>query len=412
MRIRELFVSALRSLWSNKRRSILTMLGIVIGIAAVITILSLGDGVRVETLKSLQADSSGQQSSEIRFMSNEDGGGGGVTSDGMMLPAPSSNSKVSGFNDNDVSKAEENPKVAKVKLQSDDDGFINSQGNINSKSESFHVYLTKKANHDHLVAGRGISKSDILANNPVALVDQYTAKKAYRTINNALNAGIELNGINYTIVGIIRDDATHGEYQQYQIAVPRQVYMNNSGIVPKNTMKITFVKGADVSKETKKIAEHLNSKGSQHNSGSYEYMDMSEMLKGISDTIQMITLFVVAIAGISLFIAGIGVMNMMYISVSERTQEIGIRMAVGANQRQILWQFLIEAIALTLTGGVIGYLAGIGLAQAISSFLPFKATVTLSTFLLAFGTSTIIGLIFGILPAKTASRKNLIEILR
>ena len=103
---------------------------------------------------------------------------------------------------------------------------------------------------------------------------------------------------------------------------------------------------------------------------------------------------------------------MMYISVSERTQEIGIRMAVGASQTQILWQFLIEAILLTISGGMIGYLLGLGIAMGVSSFLPFKESVSLSTFLLAFGTSTIVGLIFGILPAKTASNKNLIDILR
>lgn len=87
-------------------------------------------------------------------------------------------------------------------------------------------------------------------------------------------------------------------------------------------------------------------------------------------------------------------------------------MSVGASQTQILWQFLIEAILLTISGGMIGYLFGLGIAMGISSFLPFKACVSLSTFLLAFGTSTIVGLIFGILPAKTASNKNLIDILR
>lgn len=396
MRVSELFISALRSLWSNKRRSILTMLGIIIGIAAVITILSLGDGVRVETLKNLKATSSGQQSTEIHYNSTN------------------IDFTNSGFNNNDVNKVLESNQVVKVKIQADDNGFINGEGTINGKNVMGEIYLTTKPNQKRLLAGRGINKEDLLGHSPVVLVGKKIAKRGYQSVANALNAGIELNGINYTIVGVIDEDQMDEgrDEHYYSMVAPRQVYLNNGANVPKNTMKITFVKGADVSRETNRIVEKLNSSGSQRNNGNYNFMDMGDMLKGVGDAINSITYFVVAIASISLFIAGIGVMNMMYISVSERTQEIGIRMAVGATQRQILWQFLIEAIILTLMGGMIGYLGGIGLAQVISSFLPFKAIVTFTTFLLAFGTSTIIGLIFGILPAKTASNKNLIEILR
>lgn len=397
MRIYELFVSALRSLWANKRRSILTMLGIIIGIAAVITILSLGDGVRIETLKSLQADSSGQQSSEINF---------------SKAYNPESSNEISGFNDNDIKMVQNNSKVVKAKIQSGYKGIISGLGKINGKNVMGIIYLTTKPNHEYLIAGRGISKNDLLNNNPVALISKSIAKKGYVSPKNAINAGIELNGVSYTIAGVIEDEAELKEYQNYDVVVPKKFYMNNGADIPHDSMKLTFVKGADVSKETRAIVQDLNKKGSQHGNGSYDFMDMGDILKGASDTIKAVTYFVVAIASISLFIAGIGVMNMMYISVSERTQEIGIRMAVGATQHQILWQFLIEAIILTLTGGMIGYLSGIGLAKIISSFLPFKAIVTFSTFLLAFGTSTIIGLIFGILPAKTASNKNLIEILR
>lgn len=397
MRIYELFVSALRSLWANKRRSILTMLGIIIGIAAVITILSLGDGVRIETLKSLQADSSGQQSSEINF---------------SKAYNPDSSNEISGFNDNDIKMVQNNSKVVKAKIQSGYKGIISGPGKINGKNVMGIIYLTTKPNHEYLIAGRGISKNDLLNNNPVALISKSIAKKGYVSPKNAINAGIELNGVSYTIAGVIEDEAELKEYKNYDVVVPKKFYMNNGADIPHDSMKLTFVKGADVSKETRAIVQDLNKKGSQHGNGSYDFMDMGDILKGASDTIKAVTYFVVAIASISLFIAGIGVMNMMYISVSERTQEIGIRMAVGATQHQILWQFLIEAIILTLTGGMIGYLSGIGLAKIISSFLPFKAIVTFSTFLLAFGTSTIIGLIFGILPAKTASNKNLIEILR
>lgn len=393
MQIRELFVSAFRSLLSNKRRSILTMIGIIIGIASVITILALGDGARVAMMKNLQASSSGQQSTEINFVSKDE-------------------SKVSGFSDDDLNRIRENNKVSHANVQSDDHGILSTEGLVNGKKISPVVYLSQNANNDHLISGHGISKRDSLISNPVALVSQSMAKKGYQSTKNALNAGIELNGTTYTIVGIISNDAMRGSYNNYDVVVPRQVFEANNANMSANTLKLTFTAGANVSKETQKIANQLNSSGSQHNAGSYEFYDMAAMLKGVSAVLKGITYFIVAVASISLFIAGIGVMNMMYIAVSERTQEIGIRMAVGASQQQILWQFLIEAVMLTLSGGMIGYLAGLGVAMGVSAFLPFKASVSLSTFLLAFGTSTIVGLVFGILPAKTASNKNLIDILR
>lgn len=389
MQVRELFVSALRSLLSNKRRSILTMIGIVIGISSVITILSLGDGARLAMLKNLQANTNGQQTTEITFM-------------------PNSEEKVAGgFNDNDLSYVRSNENVVKAAIHTADNGVISTTGTINGRNISPSVLLAKKAYRKSIIRGKSISKQDLSIDNHVALISRSIAKKGYQTVGNALNSAIEINGVSYTIIGAI-----DGENENYDVVVPGIVFEASNNSVSANTLKLTFSKGTNVSKATNTIVDNLNKKGSQHTAGSYEFIDTAALLKGISAVIKGITYFIVAVASISLFIAGIGVMNMMYISVSERTQEIGIRMAVGASQTQILWQFLIEAILLTISGGMIGYLFGLGIAMGISSFLPFKASVSLSTFLLAFGTSTIVGLIFGILPAKTASNKNLIDILR
>ncbi|WP_230910411.1 ABC transporter permease [Weissella cibaria] len=139
---------------------------------------------------------------------------------------------------------------------------------------------------------------------------------------------------------------------------------------------------------------------------------MGKLLKGISKSISGITYFVAAIAGISLFIAGIGVMNMMYISVSERTQEIGVRLALGATPKNIMMQFLLEAIILTVSGGVIGLVIGTSVAAVASMAMPFRAIVTPASVALAFGVSTAVGIVFGLLPAKQAANKNLIDILR
>lgn len=393
MRIRELIMSSFRSLISNKRRSILTMVGIVIGIAAVIAILALGDGARLAILKNLQADSAGQQSTEITFSAN-------------------TKSKISGFDHADLEMIRANPKVSQVVLQSDAHDILSSEGVINGKDISASVYLVRSEHDQHVIAGRGIKINDILLNNAVALVNKSTAEKGYRNSRNALNSSIEVNGTAYAIVGIIDDNVVRNGLYAYDVVLPKNLFEKNNGTIASNALKITFKPGTQISKVTNDIKNQLNRFGSQHTTGTYEIVDMTAMLTGISAVIRGITYFIVAVASISLFIAGIGVMNMMYIAVSERTQEIGIRMAVGASQNQILWQFLIEAVMLTLSGGLVGYLGGLAVAMGVSICLPFKASVTLPTFLLAFGTSTIVGLIFGILPAKTASNRNLIDILK
>jgi putative ABC transport system permease protein len=368
------------------------MIGIVIGISSVITILSLGDGARLAMLKNLQANKNGQQTTEITFTSN-------------------SEENVIGFNESDLSDIKSNENVVKAVLQSDNQGVVSTNGIINGKAINPTVLLVNSENRKSVISGKGVSKQDILIGNPVALISHSLAKKGFQTDQNAMNSAIEVNGVSYTIVGIINDDTASG-YQTYNVVVPRYVFETSDNTFSANILKLIFSRGTNVSKETNTIVDNLNKKGSQHTAGNYEFIDTASLLKGISTVIKGITYFIVAVASISLFIAGIGVMNMMYISVSERTQEIGIRMAVGASQTQILWQFLIEAILLTISGGMIGYLLGLSIAMGISSFLPFKASVSLSTFLLAFGTSTIVGLTFGILPAKTASNKNLIDILR
>lgn len=158
--------------------------------------------------------------------------------------------------------------------------------------------------------------------------------------------------------------------------------------------------------------KQLKKSGSEHRSGSYEYFDYGELLKGIGNVISGLTLFVSAIAGISLLIAGVGVMNMMYISASERSQEIGIRMAVGATPAEIMKQFLLESVMLTLTGGIIGLLVGAMDAWLIAMFLPFKPVVTVGSIVGTFAISSIVGIVFGLLPAKSAANKNLIDILK
>lgn len=161
-----------------------------------------------------------------------------------------------------------------------------------------------------------------------------------------------------------------------------------------------------------KVLKQLNVNGESRLQGEYQSYDPSAEIKQLGSMLDQMTLFIGAVAAISLFIAGVGVMNMMYISVSERTKEIGIRRALGANAKSIKQQFLFEGIVLTLSGGVIGYVLGILIAFAASFALPFSVRPDLMTVFISIGTSTLIGICFSYLPASAAAKKELIDILK
>lgn len=382
MRLNSLIISAYNSLIANKRRSFFTMLGIIIGISSVITIISLGDGSKNSMMKNLNA-SNGEQYTEVKF-------------------SPYNDESILGFSKNDIEIIRQYPSVknADSKIK---DGTITSDASINS--EKFDALITSDKKNSKLIAGNDINENDELIDRNVVLVSNKIAKKYFININNAIGASVILNDISYTINGVFKSDGNSNDF----LITDNNLKSKN---FTTNIVKIKFLKGMNVSRETKEIVKNLNRNGSNKSSGKYEFIDMQDMLKGIGTVINGITYFIAAVAGISLFIAGIGVMNMMYISVSERTNEIGIRIAMGASKTIILWQFLIEASMLTLVGGLIGYILGIANAFLLSTFLPFKASFTIYAFIITFFTSTTVGIIFGLLPARLASNKNLIDILR
>ncbi|MFW4406832.1 ABC transporter permease [Lactiplantibacillus paraplantarum] len=390
----ELIKTAWQSLRTNPRRSILTMVGIVIGIASVITIMALGNGVKREILSQFKLTSNGNQTTEIDFYQKN-----------------SDSTVDSGFSENDINLIKEqfSSYVQDVKIvQVEDD--INVDGVIGNKEQSVSIALSKgNSSKFKIIGGRNLLPTDNSNNFNNALINIKLAKKEYGMASNSLNTSITVGGENYRIVGFFSQSSS--DYDA-NIVLPKNTFESSRAAQNGNTMKVTFQRGVNASKKTKNIVSFLEKRGTSKNYGKYEYTDMGSTLKEISSVINMLTYFISAIAAISLFIAGIGVMNMMYISVSERTQEIGIRLAVGAQPSNIMIQFLLESVMLTLTGGLLGFLFGWALASLISLILPFKAVVTLGSFLLAAGVSSSVGIIFGILPARQAAQKNLIDTLR
>ena len=402
------FRSAFKAINNNRKRSILTMIGIIIGVSAVIAILAIGRSYERQTIESLTKSDNGKIQAQILFNPNDE------SFYETNRPA---------FQSRDLELVRQVSGVESAEFEKQETNSTSFSALIKNKNQSIEAKLVKQTNSD-VLAGRNLSKADNLNRSRVAVVNEELAKDLYGTPENAVNRGVLISGPKYAIVGVygctemIDEEAQMasmvGEMSSYQVQIPKKAYEYYliKGDDASYSILVTMKKGTRPDEVTNKLLDKLKKSGSMRQQGSYRSFDTAILSKGIGKVLSTITYFITAVAGISLFIAGVGVMNMMYISVSERTKEIGIRRALGATQRSIMIQFLIEGVLLTFTGGVIGYFIGMILAYGIGSLMKIHVTVDLFTIVVAVGVSTLIGLIFSVMPAREAAKKDLIDILR
>lgn len=393
--------SSLKAIMKNRKRSVLTMIGIIIGIASVIAIISLGRGFEKQTIKSLTADDGENISVDVNF----------IPDDSNMYE-----SNVEMISQRDIQQIEGIEGVKSVSYPKNNTNSIYKEMMIRGKKENKQIEFVSDSDKEPIL-GRNLSVSDNETLNKVAVIDQDTAKQLFKQSKNALGRGVEIDGQIFNIVGIYKGIklASMFSMPESNILIPQRTYKKYFGdTADKDTssIKITIEQGYTPNDVTTKVVKKLQDSGTMKDVGDYQVFDMALLTDGIGSILRTLTYFISAIAGISLFIAGVGVMNMMYISVSERTQEIGIRRAMGATAKAIKTQFLLEGVTLTLIGGLIGYVLGIIFASVIAKFLDFSVSVDLFTIFLAVGVSTGIGLIFSVMPASAAAKKDLIDILR
>ncbi|MBO0453520.1 MULTISPECIES: ABC transporter permease [Enterococcus] len=391
--------SSLGSIFKNKKRSALTMFGIIIGIAAVIAILSIGRGFERDTIESLTAEESDKLEVDINFI-------------------PGNNalyySNVDMIQDSDFSLLKNVEGVESVSYPKNDLSYIYKEIKIKDKTKNYRVGVVSK-DGDTVSHGRAISAYDNQTQNKVVTIDASLAKDLYGSAKGAVGRGFELDKQVFTIIGVFPAGPEETMFSEgsTKILLPRQTYIHFFGNEQDTSaVVLTLADGSKLNKVADKAIKKLESAGAMRQQGEYQVSNMAMMTDGISEVLSSITLFISAVAGISLFIAGVGVMNMMYISVSERTKEIGIRRALGATRGAIRMQFLLEGMTLTLVGGIIGYLLGMLVAYAIGSAMKISVSVDLFTVCLAVGVSSGIGLIFSVMPASEAAKKDLIDILR
>lgn len=402
------FRSAFKAINNNRKRSILTMIGIIIGVSAVIAILAIGRSYERQTIESLTKSDNGKIQAQILFNPNDD------SFYETNRPA---------FQSSDLELVRQVSGVESAEFEKQETNSTSFSALVKNKNQSVEAKLVKQTNSELLV-GRNLSKADNLNRSRVAVINEELANDLYGTPENALNRGILISGQNYAVVGVYRGmemseeqaqiASMFGDMSSYQLQIPKKAYEYYliKSDEASYSIVVTMKKGTRPDEVTNKVLDKLKKSGSMRQQGTYRSFDTAILSKGIGKVLSTITYFITAVAGISLFIAGVGVMNMMYISVSERTKEIGIRRALGATQRSIMIQFLIEGVLLTFTGGVIGYFIGMILAYGIGSLMKIHVTVDLFTIVVAVGVSTLIGLIFSVMPAREAAKKDLIDILR
>ena len=378
---------ALKSLATSKMRSFLTMLGIIIGVASVIVLVSIVNGVTKEI--SDQFESMGSNILQVSITGR--GGNRSVDADDMLEHADE-NSDV-------ISRVSPNVTIsAKVTAGSED--LTSSATGVSEE------YGTMR--NVEIQAGRNLCYADVNDRLHNCVVGTYITQELFGT-DNCLGESIRINGTSFTIVGIVKEEADSEEgssddviYVPYTIAL-KMMNMKNP------TSYVISAVSADATTEAENIIDEFmyNLFGS---TDYHEIANTKEILDSLNEITSMMSLMLAGIAGISLLVGGIGIMNIMLVSVTERTREIGIRKSLGATPWDIKSQFVVEAITTSAFGGVFGVIAGIGLSELCKLFT--KVALSVPAMLIAFSFSAVIGIAFGYFPAKKAAALNPIDALR
>jgi putative ABC transport system permease protein len=400
MSIVESFKLALSSIWKHKVRSILTMLGVIIGVAAVIIIVAIGQGAKTKMTEELFATEENAVDLWYEPIPVE-----GEDESEMSWEEPVLTSE-------DVEVLSKVPGVKAVIATNQGWGpmvYEDKQGEMQITGVGPEFFTARNI---QVVEGRPINSRDTDGLNRVIMVDTKAREKFFKNKADIIGEIVDVNGNPYKVVGV------------YESPIPEQ-YRSEDGemLMPRTVISMMFgnreieqlaVVASDPEKisETGRLAAETLTKAKKLENGQYSINDFSDYEQEVDTVINLMTLFIGSIAGISLLVGGIGVMNIMLVSVTERTREIGLRKAIGATRGRILLQFLIESMTLTSIGGLIGIgLAIIGTIM-VSSWSPITATVSPTVMIIGVGFSAFIGIIFGILPANKASKLSPIDALR
>lgn len=405
MNIGNLFKIALRAIAANKMRSFLTMLGIIIGVASVIAMLAIGQGSK----KSIQASISEMGSNMIMIRPGQDKGPGGAQQDASSM-------QTLKLKDYEALK-EQSKYLAAISPSVNASGqFIN--GNNNTPSTIYGIspdYM--QIRQQKVKDGEMFGNDDIKTNAKVCVIGETVADNLFTNGEDPVGKVIRFNKIPFRIVGVLESKGynSFGMDQDDVVLAPYTTVM-------KRILSVTYLQGINASAITEDMTDlaieditsilrqsHKLKDSDEDNFSIRSQQEMAAMMNSTSDTM---TVLLLVVACISLVVGGIGIMNIMYVSVTERTKEIGLRMSVGARGVDILNQFLIESVLLSVTGGLIGVIVGIGAAVGINVFAHWPIQIQPWSVLLSFAVCSATGIFFGWYPAKKAASLDPIEAIR
>lgn len=405
MNISNLFKIAFRAIAANKLRSFLTMLGIIIGVASVIAMMAIGQGSK----KSIQANVAEMGSNMIMIRPGQDKGPGGAQQD-------ASDMQTLKLKDYETLK-EQSKYLSAISPSVNASGqFIN--GNNNTPSTIYGIspdYM--EIRQLKIEDGEMFTDEDIKTSAKVCVIGKTVADNLFTNGEDPVGKVIRYNKIPFRIVGVLKAKGynSFGMDQDDMVLAPYTTVM-------KRILSVTYLQGINASAITEDMTdlaidditsilrESHKLKGSDEDNFSIRsQQEMAEMMNSTSDTM---TILLLVVACISLIVGGIGIMNIMYVSVTERTKEIGLRMSVGARGIDILNQFLIESVLLSVTGGIIGVICGIGAAVGINVFAHWPIQIQPWSVLLSFAVCSATGIFFGWYPAKKAASLDPIEAIR
>lgn len=398
MSITENIKMALSSLKAHKMRSLLTMLGIVIGVGSVIAVVAIGQGGE----QVLKSQFTGEANTiELFYLPSDE-----------ELEANASSLYEDPFTQDDIAKISEIPEVKRVVATSTTSTTLRLQqettdGMIMGINQA---YLDVRGLD--ITEGRNLFVADFLSGARVAVVTDSIKEDLFEENDEETLLGkvIYVGEQPVEIVGVVEAEQSIFSFGSNTVYLPMKTWQSIFGKTTVTEVSIQTENADDLQVAGEKAADMLNKIHGKEDA--YQILNMEEIAEGIGQVTRIMTIIISSIAGVSLLVGGIGVMNIMLVSVTERTREIGIRMSLGATRGQILFQFLVEAMTLTLIGGLIGMIFGTGAAYIVSHFAGWPPLVSLPVIIGGILFSMLIGIVFGILPANKASKLDPIESLR
>ena len=396
---------AFKALLRNKLRTFLTMLGIIIGVASVMAMVAIGQGSK----QSIQEQLGGMGSNMIIIRPNSNVTGG------VRLDATA----VQTLTLQDVNALQKKATyLSAVSPSATAKGqVIYGNNNWSTTIQGVNTFYLDSIRQWTLSSGNEFTSKDITSENKVCLLGQTVVTSLFPNGENPVGKYIRFVKIPFLVIGVLspkganafgqdQDDIIIAPYTTVQKRILSSIYFQN--IYASSRDEATTVLASAEISEIMRDSHRLKSSDDDD----FAVRTMEELIKTFSSTSQLLTILLAVIAGISLLVGGIGIMNIMYVSVTERTREIGLRMAIGARGVDILLQFLTEAIMISITGALIGVLLGITASKLVTIFLLWPTLITQFSIILSFMVCVVTGVFFGYYPAQKASRLDPIEALR